>query len=170
MRDEGVTTRMYHFVVAEDIVPPALFTEYTKERIHLFDCILKKAIKTGLGSDNTEDEDSNLSREVIEELKRIGPVKDETPVFYGEHALNRYAPIGTHFYIKGNKVYEMKHDDDPQYIARALIDALKALDNVRVPLPLPGRTSLAKENIKEVVKHHKLLNYERKLTELGIVE
>ena len=170
---DGVASDMYHFVVAEDIVPPSLFIEYTKERIHLYEWALNWAIQKGLGSDNPDDEDANLPEEVIAMLKKTGPVRDRQPVFDEEHALDHYAPIGTHFYIKGGAVYEMMHGDNPQYVARALIEALKALDNVRVPyFDIKGMTGhkAAWEAIKNIVEHHSLENYEKKLGDLGLVE
>lgn len=169
----GVASSMYHFVVAEDIVPASLFTEYTKEKIHLYEWLLNWAVRKGLGTENTNDEDANLPEEVIAMLKKTGPVTHRQPVFDEEHALDQYAPVGTHFYIKGDAVYEMKHDDDPQYIARAMIEALKALDNVRVPyVDMPGMTGhkAAWREATKIVKHHSLQNYKTKLGDTGLVK
>ena len=164
---------MYHFVVAEDIVPATLFTEYTKERIHLCKVALHLAIRWKLGTEDPDDENANLPNDVIELLEGIEPVMNRQPIFDKEHALDHYAPIGTHFYIKGDAVYEMRHDDDPQYIARAMIEALKALDNVRVPyVDMPGMTGhkAAWREATKIVEHHSLQNYKTKLGDTGLVK
>ena len=68
----------------------------------------------------------------------------------------------------------MKHDDDPQYIARAMIDALKALNNVRVPyLDVKGMVKghdSSWQAIKKIVEHHSLQNYKTKLGDTGLVK
>ena len=62
----------------------------------------------------------------------------------------------------------MKHDDDPQYIARALICALDPVDEITAK-------DLALKKAKhpvvvELIEHHGIENYRRKLGSLTIMK
>ena len=90
-----LTRKMYNFIVAEDIVPAALFTEYTRQKIHVYDWILRHIIKKYLGGENPE-----LAQQVIDQLGELGSPGEDQPVFGRQEADKQYAPIGNQFYIK----------------------------------------------------------------------
>ena len=92
---KNLTENMYHFVIAEDIVPAALFTEYTRQNIHVYDWVLRKIIHRYLGGNNPE-----LAKAVIDQLAEMKPPALDQPVFSQERADKQYAPIGNQFYIK----------------------------------------------------------------------
>ena len=70
-------------------------------------------------------------------------------------------------------MYEMKHDDDPEYIARAFIHALDAVDKIRLTssearLMLREERGVIHDRVEKITKDHGLKNYHRKLSELGL--
>ena len=92
---KNLAEHMYHFVLAEDIVPAALFTEYTRENIHMYDWVLRKIIHRYLGGEHPE-----LAQAVIDQLGELKTPERDRPVFSQDRADKQYAPIGNQFYIK----------------------------------------------------------------------
>ena len=90
-----VAKSMYHFVVAEDIVPASLFIEHTRQKIHLYDWVLRLVINKYLGEENKD-----LAQEVNEQLSKLKVPENKQPVFNQANADSQYSPIGNYFYIK----------------------------------------------------------------------
>ena len=70
-------------------------------------------------------------------------------------------------------MYEMKHDDDPEYIARAFIRALDAVDKIKITssearLMLREERGVIHERLEKITEDHGIKNYHRKLSELGL--
>ena len=65
-------------------------------------------------------------------------------------------------------MYEMGHEDDPQYIGRALIRALEQVD--RIHAREAKRQGASHPIVKGIVADHGIKNYHEKLAALGIAE
>ena len=155
---------MHNFIVAEDIVPAALFTGYVRQKIHLYDWFLRLIIKTKLPSEYQE-----LAQKVMDQLGELRAPGEDQPVFGQEEADKQYAPIGNQFYIKGGRMYEMKHDDDPEYVARALIRALDPVDKITArDIPEIKAKGADYPLVKQLKSDHELENYHKKLAELEL--
>ena len=63
-------------------------------------------------------------------------------------------------------MYEMKHDDDPEYIARAFIHALDAVDKIKITSK--EERLMFHKRVEKITDNHGLKNYHRKLSELGL--
>ena len=100
-----VVKSMYHFVVAEDIVPASLFIEHTRKKIHLYDWVLRLVVNKYLGEENKD-----LAQEVNEQLGKLKVPETKQPVFNQERAENQYCPIGNYFYIKDCVELKLKTD------------------------------------------------------------
>ena len=72
-------------------------------------------------------------------------------------------------------MYEMKHDDDPEYIARAFIQALDAVDKIKVTsseakLMFQEGRGVIHDIVEKIIEDHGIKNYHQKLSQMGLAE
>ena len=147
-----------------DIVPALLFSHHLYQKLALSDWQLR-TILWAAGCKSKLQERANTLKECISDLK----TKEQS-------AENTYAPIGHYLLIDANKLYELPNDD-PSYVAQALIPALNVLKDVTIKYQVwkyveKGATLGFCDNTAttKILSHQKLKNYHEKLAAFGFTD
>ena len=179
---------MFHFVLKEDIVPSVLFYKHAYERIPRptraaelvginKKVILMMVLRKALG-DSIPQEAATIEIPVYEQ-----PVYDE------QDTVEPYAPVGNYFYIKessdGVQLYKLSSNEDPQYVAQALMPVLNVLRRMGSLDFFLGKSLMRKGTSKvplvsravdkvhplvtKIVEGHSLTNYKDKIGRLSNV-
>ena len=158
---------MYHFALAEDVVPPSLFANEMYDKLPWWatrkgiDLLLKI-----LGQ--VPDEDVKLSIDIVfKELEEYRTDNSDE---------GSYAPVGHYYYVKGDMCLELPFDN-PDVTKHTLITALKFLDVSflqRSRLVYDGKKNgensiLAVEG-KKLAEVHGINNYHKRLGDMGFAD
>ena len=182
---KNLAKNMFHFVLKEDIVPSVLFYKHAYERIPrptraaeilgiTKKMILLKILRAAWGD------------AIPEEATTIEIPVYEQPVYDEQDTVEPYAPVGNYFYIKkscdGVRLYKLSSNEDPQYVAQALIPVLNVLRRMGSLDFFLGKSLMRKGTSKvplvsravdkvhplvtEIIKGHSLTTYKDKIDRL----
>ena len=160
---------MYHFVLAEDIIPAMAFINHLFQRLPelkngqskkvWYEEILLPGLLKKYQVPVVPGEDSDLF---------VPPVYEQ-PVYDNDTSMEAYAPIGNYLYIKDGQLYELPFDMDPQYVAQALTNILEVMRQMApVQALLTLQEKLSHPLVRKLRKEHDMPNYDVKLAELTI--
>ena len=142
--EDNKAKSMYHFVLAEDIIPASAFYKHAYQRLpeprnkyskqDLYQDLLNMVFKMRFGEGEVPAEYKDLF---------VSPMYNQ-PV-YDNDSMEPYAPAGNYFYIKDGKLHELPFNIDPQFVSQALINVLEVLKQM-------GPVQAALINMLEVLK------------------
>lgn len=172
---------MYHIVLAEDIVPAALFTEFAYQNLPTV--LMKKVLKDEIIKKLQGQQGENIERakERADLMKTLKTPQCEKLV-YDHSNDSAFAPLGHYLYLKKreadphHRMYQLRFND-PQYIGYALIPALKivgeigSIELIRKKLNGTLETELMEhEVVKKIGKNHAIVSYRKHLTDAGFIQ
>ena len=146
----NLTSNMYHFVIAEDIVPALLYinksygeTTFTAKILWKF--FINKIISSCL----QEETEKEMAKKFVKEVDKVR--KKDDPLFLFEEQ-DGYVAMGNYLLLQDEKIYELPND--PQWVGQALVESLKILGQ----LNSPNSTAVGK-----ILENHALVTYESRI-------
>ena len=161
---------IYHIVLAEDVVPAALFKDFAYQNLPTV--VTKQILK-----DQIIEKLSGVNKKRAEEIAAIvGTLENPTNdnLVYDHSDDSTYAPIGHYIYIKKGKMYELRFND-PQYIGYALIPALNIIGElgswelIRKWCNDTLHEMAVHEVVTKIKDYHGIQNYGSQLTGAGFI-
>ena len=166
--DDDKAKNMYHFVLAEDIIPAAPFYRHAYQRLpepqngfrkqDWYQGMLNMVFQV-LGEGKVPDEYQDL----------FVPPMYEQPVYDNDSSMEPYAPIGNYLYIKDGKLYELPFDTDPQAVAQTLINILEVMRQMASVQALTHpKVKMGHPLVVKLRADHWIKNYDDKLAAFDI--
>ena len=137
--------QMYHFVNSEDIVPGLLFKDHVFKHLRTSLSMLprlaqmpglsgkvKKILKKKTGAETPEEsrEMDDLFKKLTEHFNGLRDPTFTQPIFDAETSNDLYVPIGNFKYLWNDQLYQLDHNDDPQFVAQALVWSLRIFKKI----------------------------------------
>ena len=161
--------QMYHFVNSEDIVPGLLFKNHVFMNLRSSLLMLPRMAKipglTGMVKNQLKKrsgaETPEQSQQMDDLFKKLGEhfngLRDPAftqPIFHAETSNDLYVPIENFKYIWNDQLYELDHNDDPQFVAQALVWSLQIFKNISPKNPFSSYNAGMK-----ILESHGIENY-----------
>ena len=116
--------------------------------------ILEK--KTGAETPEESQEMDDLFKKLTEHFNGLQDPTFTQPIFDAETSNDLYVPIGNFKYLWNDQLYQLDHNDDPQFVAQALVWSLKIFKDFSSINPF----SLNNEKqVTKITNFHGISNY-----------
>ena len=120
---------------------------------------LKK--RTGAETPEQSQEMEDLFKKLGEHFNGLRDPAFTQPIFDAETSNDLYVPIGNFKYMWNDRLYELDHKDDPQFIAQALVWPLKIFNDFSPINPFSSINAGMK-----IKKCHGMDNYNSSINEI----
>ena len=119
---------------------------------------VKNQLKKKSGAETSEQSQQmdDLFKKLGEHFNGLRDPAFTQPIFHAETSNDLYVPIGNFKYIWNDQLYELDHNDDPQFVAQALVWSLKIFKDFSSINPFSSNNE---QQVTKITNFHGISNY-----------
>ena len=146
---------MYHYVVAEDIVPALLYINKTYgETTFTAKKLWKKIVRGWI-------EDTEIAEKFVKEVKQQKRCHDPFFLFEEEDG---YVAMGNYLFLKDDKLFQLPND--PQWIGQALVGSLTILGQLGLRAGFKMAAGSTLSSVEKILQNHNLTTYKSRINKV----